>query len=190
MTVGELNSRATTGPQRPAGTSPIASAHVWNQAASQVSMAEACRCRRTRAAFALLQAINDGLVSDGTSTTTSSGGRSPRSSAAPATATADGSDPAWMPFITRRASRATRRRTRPPATPGARSPRGLRAGGPDITLSHPGIPSVTLHYTTFGKMTDDIDDARYGGIHFRFDQEAGGRRGRRGHLRLQEQSAP
>jgi hypothetical protein len=29
-------------------------------------------------------------------------------------------------------------------------------------------------------MTDDIDDARvYGGIHFRFDQEAGARQGRR-----------
>jgi hypothetical protein len=39
---------------------------------------------------------------------------------------------------------------------------------------------VTLHYTSFHDITDDIDDARvYGGIHFRFDQEAGGRLGRR-----------
>jgi hypothetical protein len=30
------------------------------------------------------------------------------------------------------------------------------------------------------QITDDIDDARvYGGIHFRFDQEAGGKQGQR-----------
>jgi len=38
---------------------------------------------------------------------------------------------------------------------------------------------VTLHYTKFSQMTHDIDDARvYGGIHFRFDQEAGALQGR------------
>src|SRR2546428_5628664 len=48
-----------------------------------------------------------------------------------------------------------------------------------VTLSHPGIPDVTLHYTKFSQMTDDIDDARvYGGIPFRFDQEAGAPQGR------------
>jgi hypothetical protein len=53
-------------------------------------------------------------------------------------------------------------------------------GGHDITLSHPSIPEVTLHYTKFSQITSDIDDARvYGGIHFRFDQEAGARQGRR-----------
>jgi hypothetical protein len=41
------------------------------------------------------------------------------------------------------------------------------------------VPGVTLDYTTFDQITDDIDDARvYGGIHFRFDQDAGGRLGR------------
>jgi len=49
-----------------------------------------------------------------------------------------------------------------------------------ITLSSPGIPTIVLHYTKLGKITDDIDDARvYGGIHFRYDQEAGGRQGQR-----------
>jgi hypothetical protein len=39
---------------------------------------------------------------------------------------------------------------------------------------------VTLHNTTLGDHTDDINDARvYGGIHFRFDQHAGARQGRR-----------
>lgn len=38
---------------------------------------------------------------------------------------------------------------------------------------------MTLHYTAFHKIPDDVDDARvHGGIHFRFDQEAGGKLGR------------
>jgi hypothetical protein len=53
------------------------------------------------------------------------------------------------------------------------------AGGHAITVANSAIPDVTLHYTTFNQITDDIDDARvYGGIHFRFEQEAGGRLGR------------
>ena len=53
------------------------------------------------------------------------------------------------------------------------------AGGHDITLTNPLVPGVTLHYTRFKQITADVDDARvYGGIHFRFDQEAGGRLGR------------
>jgi hypothetical protein len=53
------------------------------------------------------------------------------------------------------------------------------AGGHDITLTNPAVPSVVLHYTSFQKILDDVDDARvYGGIHFRFDQDAGGKMGR------------
>jgi hypothetical protein len=49
-----------------------------------------------------------------------------------------------------------------------------------ITQSSPGIPTITLHYTTLEAITDDIDDARvYGGIHFRYDQDAGGHQGKR-----------
>jgi len=48
------------------------------------------------------------------------------------------------------------------------------AGGHDITIANPAMPGLTFHYTKFSQITDDIDDARvYGGIHFRFDQEAG-----------------
>jgi len=51
--------------------------------------------------------------------------------------------------------------------------------GHDITLTTASVPGVTLHYTNLEAITDDVDDARvYGGIHFRFDQEAGGRQGR------------
>ncbi|HYR83535.1 MAG TPA: vanadium-dependent haloperoxidase, partial [Terriglobia bacterium] len=46
--------------------------------------------------------------------------------------------------------------------------------GHSITLSSPALPGVILHYNRLREITDDIDDARiYGGIHFRFDQEAG-----------------
>lgn len=49
-----------------------------------------------------------------------------------------------------------------------------------VTLSHPAVPGVAVTYTNLKQITDDIDDARvYGGIHFRFDQEAGGIQGHR-----------
>jgi hypothetical protein len=48
-----------------------------------------------------------------------------------------------------------------------------------IVLSNPALAGVTLQYGKLREITDDIDDARiYGGIHFRFDQEVGGKLGR------------
>ena len=60
-----------------------------------------------------------------------------------------------------------------------------------ITLTSPRLPGVVLNYTNWKQICDDIDDARvYGGIHFRFEQEAGSHQGRevgryvlRNHLR-------
>ena len=53
------------------------------------------------------------------------------------------------------------------------------AGGHAITMANPAVQGLTFHYTRFNQITDDIDDARvYGGIHFRFDQEAGADLGR------------
>jgi len=53
------------------------------------------------------------------------------------------------------------------------------AGRHAITMVNPAVPGVALHYTRFTQITDDISDARiYGGIHFRFDQEAGADLGR------------
>jgi hypothetical protein len=53
------------------------------------------------------------------------------------------------------------------------------AGGHDITISNPAVPGLVYHYAELKDITADIDDARvYGGIHFRFDQEVGGRLGR------------
>jgi hypothetical protein len=51
--------------------------------------------------------------------------------------------------------------------------------GHAIVISTPAVPDVVLEYTKLGDITSDIDDARvYGGIHFRFDQEAGAEQGR------------
>ncbi|MBV9727040.1 MAG: vanadium-dependent haloperoxidase [Gammaproteobacteria bacterium] len=58
-----------------------------------------------------------------------------------------------------------------------------RLYGPDhhfISLSNPAVAGVILQYENFEQITNDISDARvYGGIHFRFDQEAGSEQGRR-----------
>jgi hypothetical protein len=46
-------------------------------------------------------------------------------------------------------------------------------------MANPAVPGLTFHYTRFNQITDDISDARvYGGIHFRFDQDAGADLGR------------
>jgi hypothetical protein len=57
--------------------------------------------------------------------------------------------------------------------------RAYGAGGHDITMANPAVPGITLHYTRFNEITNDISDARiFGGIHFRFDQEGGADLGR------------
>ena len=46
-------------------------------------------------------------------------------------------------------------------------------------MSNTAVPNIFLEYTSFRQITDDISDARvYGGIHFRFEQDAGTRVGR------------
>ena len=57
--------------------------------------------------------------------------------------------------------------------------RAYAKDGHAVTLMNPGLPGIVLNYTAWEEITDDIDDARiYGGIHFRFDQEAGSHQGR------------
>jgi len=89
-------------------------------------------------------------------------------------------DPLWLPLITT------------PAFPGYASGHATvsgaavavlgRAFGKDghaVTLTHSAVPLIVLNYTAWDEITDDVDDARvYGGIHFRFDQEAGAHQGR------------
>jgi hypothetical protein len=53
------------------------------------------------------------------------------------------------------------------------------AGGHAITMANPAVPGLTFQYSSFSQITDDISDARvFGGIHFRFDQDAGADLGR------------
>ena len=55
------------------------------------------------------------------------------------------------------------------------------ADGHDIDARcNPAMPGVVLHYSTFKQITDEIDEGRiYGGVHYRFDQEAGALLGKR-----------
>ena len=48
-----------------------------------------------------------------------------------------------------------------------------------ITLSSAAVSGVSLTYITLEQITEDIDDARVYGIHFRFDQEGGAKLGLR-----------
>jgi hypothetical protein len=163
----------------------IASAsYVWNLAGRQVSAVEGLSLSENARAFALLNmAISDGLVSSMETKYSYVFWR-------PVTAIRAGDidvnprtdpDAAWTPLITTPSFPSY------PSAHASASYAGRRiaekifgAGRLRITLSHPGIPEVILDYTAFDEITDDIDDARvYGGIHFRFDQEAGARQGRR-----------
>ena len=50
--------------------------------------------------------------------------------------------------------------------------------GHTLTISHANAPGIVLNYSDLKVITDDISDARvYGGLHFRFDQDAGERQG-------------
>ena len=185
-TVGELNSTA-----RPQDRADVARFYavapptqVWNQAAQQVSATQHRSLSENARAFALLNmAINDGLIAvfdtkyfyirwrPVTAIRAGDMDGNPRTEG----------DVNWTPFIVT------------PSFPGYGSAHGAASGAARkvcerlfgeghhaMTLSHPGIPDVTLHYNTFEDITEDIDDARvYGGIHFRYDQEAGERQGRR-----------
>jgi hypothetical protein len=46
-------------------------------------------------------------------------------------------------------------------------------------MSHPNAPGIVLQYTDLRDIIEDVSDARvFGGIHFRYDQDAGERQGR------------
>jgi hypothetical protein len=158
-------------------------AHVWNQAASQVATEKLQSLAENARMFALLNmAIQDGLVASIETkyhyvfwrpyTAIHEDDGNPRTEP----------DPSWSPLISTPCF---------PSYPSAHASASYAArkilertlgGGrhATFTLSHPGIPTVTLDYDKFSQLTDDIDDARvYGGIHFQFDQDAGARQGRR-----------
>ena len=48
-----------------------------------------------------------------------------------------------------------------------------------VTMSHPNAAGIIIPYTDLRDIIDDVSDARvFGGIHFRYDQDAGERQGR------------
>src|SRR5580693_89904 len=89
-------------------------------------------------------------------------------------------DPNWAPFIPAPCFPSYPSNHGSLSNSGAEVLRRLYGeAGHAITMSNPAVPNIVLHYGSFRQITDDISDARvYGGIHFRFDQDAGARLGR------------
>jgi hypothetical protein len=157
---------------------------AWNSAARQVSFAQGKTLSQNARIFALLaMAIGDASIAAYDTKYHYSLWR-------PLTAIWGGdtdgnaqteADPTWLPLIPT------------PAFPSYASAHATLSGaarvvlerifgvqGHAFTLTNPALPLIVLNYTTFEKVCDDIDDARiYGGIHFRFDQEAGALQGRK-----------
>jgi hypothetical protein len=185
MTVGSLNS--TMRPQDRANVALFYAAssptQIFNQAAAQVARQQGRSLSENARALALINmAMSDSLVASFLNKYHFNFWR-------PETAIhagdADGNsntvgDPSWAPFIVT------------PCFPSYPSNHGSGSGGAaevlrriygeaghSITLTNPAVPDITLQYTSFKQITNDISDARvYGGIHFRTDQVAGEQLGR------------
>ncbi|MGC1450880.1 MAG: vanadium-dependent haloperoxidase [Candidatus Sulfotelmatobacter sp.] len=185
MTVGSLNS--TERPQDRANVALFYAAssptQVFNQAAGQVAQEQGRSLSENARALALINmAMSDSLVASFLNKYHFNFWR-------PETAIhagdADGNsktvgDLSWAPFIVT------------PCFPSYPSNHGSAGNGAaevlrrlygedghSIRLTSPAVPNITLQYTSFKQITDDISDARvYGGIHFRTDQVAGEHLGR------------
>lgn len=157
---------------------------AWNSVARQLAQAQPASLSDNARVFALLNvAMNDGLTS---SMETKFHYTFWRPETAIRAGDVDGNartvgDPDFAPFIPTPCF---------PGYPSAHASASYAAlailervwdnGGHSLELSHPAVPGIVVHYTNLKQITDDIDDARvYGGIHFRFDQEAGGKQGLR-----------
>jgi hypothetical protein len=158
-----------------AAVSPVG---VWNPVARQLAAAQAMSLSQNARAFALLNmALSDGAVA---SFDTKYAYNTWRPETGIRSGGIDGNDKtdpdaAFTPFIAA------------PCFPGypsghatlSNAGRGVLeliygTGRYPLSLSNAAVPGVTLNYTALDQITGDIDDARvYGGIHFRFDQEAG-----------------
>jgi hypothetical protein len=155
---------------------------TWNPVARQLAAARDTTLSENARAFALLNvAIHDALV---TVMETKYHYRLWRPETAIRVALADGNprtieDATYEPFIPAPCF---------PSYPSAHASSAYAAAriiekiwGParqTITVTTPQLPDIVLQYWRIDQITADIDDARvYGGIHFRFDQEAGAHQG-------------
>jgi len=185
MTVGSLDST-----ERPQDRSNVAlfyaassPTQVFNQAAAQVAQQQGGSLSENARALALINmAMSDSLVA---SFLNKYHYNSWRPETAIHAGDTDGNpkteaDPNYVPFITTPCF---------PSYPSNHGSAGNAAAevlrrlygeaGHSITLTNPAVPTISLQYTSFKEITDDISDARvYGGIHFRTDQEAGADLGR------------
>jgi hypothetical protein len=160
----------------------VGAADAWNSALAQVSATRRLSLRQSARAFALLNmAISDGLVSSMetkyfyqfwrpvTAIPAGAVDGNPRT----------GADPTWLPLVVT-PSFPSYPSAHASASYAARAVAERMFGARHVRfeLSHVNVPGVRLVYRSFRELTHDIDDARvYGGIHFRFDQEAGARQG-------------
>jgi hypothetical protein len=164
-----------------AASSPV---QVWNSAARQASAAQGQSLPENARIFALLaMAICDGSIA---AYDTKYHYNFWRPTTAIRSGSLDGNkktepDLDWLPLIPTPAfpSYASAHATLSGAAR-AVVERAYGKRGHDLTLTTASLPDIVLDYTAFEQITDDIDDARvYGGIHFRFDQEAGAKQGRK-----------
>jgi hypothetical protein len=185
--VGNANSDPTERPQDRADVARFynvsSPSFVFNLAARQVAAAQGASLSQNARALALLNmAINDGLVA---SFWTKYHYKLWRPETAIREGDLDGNastdaDVTFAPYIPTPCFPSYPSNHAGGSTSGAEILRRLYgAGGHAITMANPVVPGLTFHYTRFSQITDDIDDARvYGGIHFRFDQDAGADLGR------------
>ncbi|HYM22989.1 MAG TPA: vanadium-dependent haloperoxidase [Vicinamibacterales bacterium] len=187
MRVGDINASPTDRPQDRANVARFYAAaspgYVLNLAARQVAAAEGTSLSQNARMLALVNmATNDSLVASFAIKYHYTFWR-------PETAIFHGdedgndktqADTAYKPFIVTPCFPSYPSNHGSAANAGAEVLRRIFGeGGHAITMTTAALPGVTLNYTTFRQITDDISDARvYGGIHFRFDQEAGADLGR------------
>jgi hypothetical protein len=185
--VGDISSDLTDRPQDRADVARFYAAaspsFVFNLAARQVAAAEGSSLSENARALALLNmASNDSLVASFWIKYHYNFWR-PETAIRQANADGNGrtdADLSFMPFVVTPCFPSY------PSNHGSASnsaaeilKRVFGEGGHDITMASAAVPGVTLHYTRFNQITDDISDARvFGGIHFRFDQDAGSDLGR------------
>ena len=150
-------------------------AYIMNMAARQVATAQGRSLSENARALALINmAISDAAVA-------SFGTKYQYKTWRPETAIqyADG-DTTWAPLIPAPCFPSYTSNHASLSSGGAEVLRRLYGEGEHtITITNPAFPSMIYHYTEFKQILADIDDARvYGGIHFRFDQDAGRKLGR------------
>ena len=158
-------------------------AYVMNMAARQIAVAQGRSQSHTARALALINmAISDAAVA-------SFGTKYQYTTWRPETAIHNAevdhnpstdADPSWKPLIVAPCFPAYTSNHASLSGAGAEVLRRLYGEGEHaITITSPAFPALVYHYTEFKQILNDIDDARiYGGIHFRFDQDEGGRLGR------------